>query len=147
MSKLIALRSLGILFVSALCLMACSPEEYGPCSIPNTKAHTIACSPVGDARTATCAANYVFDCDSTICGIYQSSEPFCTHRCLPSASECTSSVGCTKEELDATGFNYKSSCPEGAACVEWVKGTAAYYCLPADKGSASSNTITSDTEE
>ena len=96
MSKINVLRTFGILFVSAVCFMACSPEEYGPCSIPNTKAHTVACSPVGAAAaedtfaTATCAVDYVFDCDSLICGIYQSSDPFCTHRCLPSASECTS---------------------------------------------------------
>ncbi len=144
MSKINVLRTFGILFVSAVCFMACSPEEYGPCSIPNTKAHTVACSPVGAAAaedtfaTATCAVDYVFDCDSLICGIYQSSDPFCTHRCLPSASECTSAVGCTKKELDDSGVAYKESCPEGAACVEWIKGTAAYYCLPSSKGSAGS---------
>ena len=44
----------------------------------------------------------------------------------------------TKKELDDSGVAYKESCPEGAACVEWIKGTAAYYCLPSSKGSAGS---------
>ena len=136
MSKINVFRTLGILFVSSLCLMACSPEEYGPCTIPTTTAHRVACEVPkdGDEKTATCAADYTFDCDSLICGIYQSSEPFCTHRCLPKKSECTSSKGCTAKELDSTGLSYKTECPDGAACVEWIKGTSRYYCLPADKG-------------
>ncbi len=134
MSKINVLRSLGILFISALCLMACTPEEYGPCSIPNTRAHKTACSPIGNSQTATCAADYVFDCDSFICGIYQSSEPFCTHRCIPTAAECTSAPEFCEKCPDGYSCKGKGECPEGAACVEWIKGTAAYYCLPQDIG-------------
>lgn len=144
MSKINVLRSLGILFISALCLTACSPEEYGPCSIPNTKAHRLACSPMGNSGTATCTADYVFDCDSLICGIYQSSEPFCTHRCIPTAAECTSDKKFCEKCPDGFDCKGPGQCPEGAACVEWIKGTAAYYCLPAEQGFDSAQKAPSD---
>ena len=132
MSKINLLRGIGIVIALGACLTACSPEEYGPCSIPNTKAHTVACSPIGESKSATCAVDYVFDCDSLICGIYDNSDAFCTHRCLPKSNECTSQKGCTKAELDEAGLKYKTDCPEGGHCVEFIKGTAAYYCMPDD---------------
>ena len=113
MSKINVLRSLGILFISALCLSACSPEEYGPCSIPNTKAHAVACSPMGNSATATCAADFVFDCDSLICGIYQSSDPFCTHRCVPTEKECTSDDLGATVETDDIYDSFTDEHPEG----------------------------------
>lgn len=127
MPKFHTLFTIAILACAVLAV-ACSQEEYGPCSIPNTVGHQAACTPLGDSKTATCAADYVFDCDSLICGIYESSDPFCTYRCVPSESECTSSdpafCECPK------GASCKSSCPEDAKCVEWIKGTSNYYCLP-----------------
>ena len=131
MSKINVLRSLGILIGMAACLTACSPEEYGPCSIPNTKAHTVACAPTGASSTATCAVDYVFDCDSLICGIFESSDAFCTHRCVPSADECNNKAHpefCKCPE----GKDCKSTCPENGHCVEFIRGTSAYYCMPDD---------------
>ena len=139
MSKISVLRSLGILFVSSLCLAACTPEEYGPCSIPPTKAYINVCASQGKMATATCAADYVFDCDSLICGIYESSSPFCTHRCVPTLAECKAAGHdddyCTKYRSCPEGYSCQNEgeCPEEADCVEWVKGTAAFYCLPKDK--------------
>lgn len=145
MSKISVLRSLGILFVSSLCLAACTPEEYGPCSIPNTKAYINACAPQGNMATATCTADMVFDCDSLICGIYESSSPFCTHRCVPTEDECKASGHdsdyCKKYRECPEGYSCvkEGECPEDAACVEWVKGTAAYFCLPKEKQYTSSS--------
>lgn len=120
-----------VAIVSCLAI-SCSQEEYGPCSIPDTTAHRTACSPIGDAKTATCAADYVFDCESMICGRYDSSDAFCTHRCVPKESECG---GKNPEHCKCpAGKDCVSECPDGAACVEWIAGTGAYYCLPQDKG-------------
>ena len=130
MSKLNVLRNLGILFVSAICFCACSPEEYGPCTIPSTSAHRAACAPQGTNNIATCTADYVFDCDSLICGIYSNSKAFCTHRCVPTADECTSSDPKYCECPEGYDCKGQGECPEDARCVEWVKGSAAYYCLP-----------------
>ena len=123
--------SLGIVLGLAACMNACSPEDYGPCSIPDTSAHRAACSPQGENKTATCAADYVFDCDSLVCGRYESSDAFCTYRCTPPASRCTGEF-CKCPE----GKNCKETCPGEAECVEWIPGTGNYYCLPADKGKA-----------
>jgi hypothetical protein len=125
---------LGMVIGFAVCLNACNPEEYGPCSIPDTTAYKQACSPQGDQKTATCAADYVFDCDSLICGRYDSSDAFCTYRCVPNADECNHKD--PKMCECPAGKKCKSSCPEGAACVEWIPGTSNYYCLPASKGTA-----------
>lgn len=130
MSKINLIQCLGILILSAVCLCACSPEEYGPCSIPDTTAHKAACAPQGESKTATCTADYVFDCDSLVCGIYNSSSPFCTHRCVPTDDECTSDPQFCQECPDGYSCKDKGKCPEDAKCVEWVKGSAAYYCLP-----------------
>lgn len=151
MSNFNLIRNIGILLVSAACFVACTPEEYAPCSIPNTTSHKTACAPMGDSRTATCTADYVFDCDSLICGIYNSSAPFCTQRCIPTVDECkmnvTDEAKCT-ESGDSRGVSYLkcpanadcvSTCPEGAACVEWTPGTGGFFCLPADKGGPVTN--------
>ena len=142
MSKFHFLFSFGLL-CCAIMASACSPEEYGPCSIPNTVGHQVACSPIGSAKTATCAADYVFDCDSFICGIYESSSPFCTHRCVPSESECNTP---DKKEFceRPKGKNCKTKCPEDAASVEWIKGTSAYYCLPTEYQVVKSTASTSE---
>ena len=125
------LAGLGLAVGFAACLNACNPEEYGPCSIPDTTAYKQACSPQGEQKTATCAADYVFDCDSLICGRYESSDAFCTYRCIPDSKTCSGNFcGCP------AGKKCKETCPEGAACVEWIPGTSNYYCLPADKGTA-----------
>lgn len=140
MSKMNVLHSLGFLLILAGLLSACSPEEYGPCSIPSTSAHKAACAPQGENQVATCTADYVFDCDSLICGIYSNSSAFCTHRCVPTKEECLKSgidpSKCTEEHYlkCPAGASCKSPCPEDARCVEWVKGTAAFYCLPAEYG-------------
>ena len=34
------------------------------------------------------------------------------------------------EELDKAAIAYLEKCPEKEACVGWISGTAAYYCLP-----------------
>ena len=139
MSKINVLRSIGILIGLAACTTACTPEEYGPCSIPNTKAHTVACSPTGASKTATCAVDFVFDCDSRICGIYDSSDAFCTHRCEPTISD-----NCMQNECESADKEYckcpddvknckkPGSCPDGGHCVEFIKGTSMYYCMPDD---------------
>lgn len=143
MSKLNLLHSLGILVVAAAMLTACSPEEYGPCSIPDTTAHKAACAPKGENNVATCTADYVFDCDSLICGIYADSNAFCTHRCVPTKDECLA-AGIAESDCTETkylrcpdGASCKSKCPEEARCVEWIKGTAAFYCLPDEYGRGS----------
>ena len=145
MSKISLIRNIGILLVSAACFAACTPEEYGPCSLPNTTGLRVACAPMGESKTATCTADYVFDCDSLICGIYNSSTPFCTQRCIPNEVECkktvTDEAKCTVEG-DSKGVSYMKcpegkncveTCPEGAACVEWTPGTGGFFCLPNDK--------------
>ena len=140
MSKLNMLRNLGLFLVLDGCVCGCSPGEYGPCSIPNTSAHKAACAPKGENNVATCTADYVFDCDSLICGIYSNSNAFCTHRCVPTKEECLKSGADESKCTDApggylncpAGASCKTTCPEEAACVEWIKGTAAFYCLPND---------------
>jgi cysteine-rich repeat protein len=70
-----------------------------------------------------------------ICGKFENSAAFCTHRCNPSADECNSSNpdNCKWGE----GVKVVDKCPEDAACVEWTPGTGAYYCLPQEKGCSS----------
>ncbi len=104
-------------------------QIYVSCSIPDKKAYKVACSAIG-SKPVICAVNYVMECDSNICGIYNGSDSFCTYRCLPSRKECTTDVGCTKKDLDMAATSYVEKCPGKAACVEWISGTAAYYCLP-----------------
>ena len=144
MSKINLIRNIGILIVSAACFVACTPEEYAPCSIPNTTSHKAACAPMGDSRTATCVADYVFDCDSLMCGIYNSSAPFCTQRCIPTKAECeanaTDKAKCTNEGSNGVSYlkcpegkDCVNVCPDGAACVEWTPGTGGFFCLPNDK--------------
>ena len=144
MSKINLIRNIGILIVSAACFVACTPEEYAPCSIPNTTSHKAACAPMGDSRTATCVADYVFDCDSLMCGIYNSSAPFCTQRCIPTKAECeanaTDKAKCTNEGSNGVSYlkcpegkECVNVCPDGAACVEWTPGTGGFFCLPNDK--------------
>lgn len=145
MSKFNLIRNIGILLISAACFVACTPEEYAPCSIPNTSGHKAACAPLGESKTATCTADYVFDCDSLLCGIYNSSSPFCTYRCIPTKEECEAAVSDEKKctpEGDSKGISYVkcpegydciTECPNGAACVEWTSGTGSFFCLPADK--------------
>lgn len=128
------LRCLCFFMASTFVLSACSPEEYGPCSIPNTRAHRAACEPTGEDNVATCRADYVFDCDSLICGIYSGSDPFCTRRCTPTIEECNTKDNpeyCTCPEGKTCVA--EGQCPEAASCVEWIKGTSEYYCLPNDK--------------
>ena len=108
---------------------------------------------LGKNNLSTCTADFVFDCDSLICGIYASSDAFCTHRCIPTKQECIDS-GIPEDKCNdgdggymkcPAGQNCKKECPEGAACVEWVKGTAAFYCLPSEySGNVSSNSNSSD---
>ena len=143
MTKKNMLRIFGLAVGTALCLCACSPEEYGPCSIPDTSAHCAACKPQGDSKTATCTADYVFDCDSMICGRFDNSAAFCTYRCNPTAEECNSTNPDNCKWADSV--KAKDKCPDGAACVEWTPGTGAYYCLPQEKGcSANYKNYTSD---
>lgn len=117
--------SLGIAVISCFALAAlstsCSPEEYGPCSIPKTVALKQACF---SGASPTCTSDYVFDCDSLLCGVYQGSAPFCTHRCVPATCPAGQDCSCP------AGKDCKTACPEGAACVEWVRKSTAYYCLP-----------------
>ena len=156
MSKKNLLRILGMAVGTALCLCACSPEEYGSCSIPDTSAHREACKPAEGAKTATCYADYVFDCDSLICGKFENSPAFCTWRCNPDPEFCNAS----RTKTDGSGnpiytdfsvdsdwykencawpddVNAKTTCPDNAPCVEWTPGTGAYFCLPQDKGCSS----------
>ncbi len=104
-------------------------KDYGSCKIPDTKAHQVACSPY-NGNPATCAVDYVFDCESLICAVYKDSDPFCTYRCQPSSTECNSDNPeyCKCPE----GKECKKTCPQGAHCIEYIKGTSAYYCLPDD---------------
>lgn len=104
-------------------------EVYHSCKIPDTKAHKVACSPY-NGKPGTCAVDYVFDCDSQICAIYEDSDPFCTYRCQPTSTECNSDNPdyCKCPE----GKECKKTCPQGAHCIEYIKGTSAYYCLPDD---------------
>lgn len=135
------LRALGVAIISAVCLSACTPEEYGACTIPNTTAYKTACrdtvvtSDDGKSTTtkqATCTADYVFDCDSMLCGVYEGSSPFCTRRCIPSDCTCKGQENCLCD--CPAGKNCEDECPDGAACVEWIAGSGSYFCLPEDKG-------------
>ena len=152
MSKKNLLRILGMAVGTALCLCACSPEEYGPCSIPDTSAHRAACKPADGAKTATCTAEYVFDCDSLICGKFENSPAFCTYRCNPEPEFCnapkpagdsdfTKSSNWYSEKCKwPANVNAKDKCPDDAVCVEWTPGTGAYYCLPKEKGCSANYT-------
>ncbi|MFA5625336.1 MAG: hypothetical protein WC966_09845 [Bradymonadales bacterium] len=121
------MRKLKLAFAMLMCFSllvlasSCSPEEYGPCSIPKTTALKLACF---DGPSPTCTSDYVFDCDSLLCGVYEGSDPFCTHRCVP--QNCPEGKHCSCPE----GKNCKTSCPEDAACVEWVRESTGYFCLP-----------------
>ena len=150
MSKSVLSSCLRCLALAAVvfAVSACSPEEYGVCSIPKSSASIAsACgfaqAPEGatqeeikaieDAnKVASCAIDFIFDCDSLLCGVFRGSDAFCTYRCRP--PKCNGSNGDYKStgvygcDCDARGC--KDECPGTATCVEWVPGTAEYYCLP-----------------
>lgn len=160
MSHLKFFGSIAIMFGLALGLSACSPEEYGVCSIPNTSKARSACSATQD-QAATCVIEHIFDCDSLLCGVYNNDGPYCTRRCVPDVcynlpikdkqGKITGYEAPTKTETtDANGKTITIvkcgtqdvSCPagkncvdkcdgadEGAICVEWTKGTSAFYCV------------------
>ncbi|MCL2326152.1 MAG: hypothetical protein FWC40_06635 [Proteobacteria bacterium] len=130
------LASFGLVIALGMGLSACAPEEYGACSIPNTTAHQTACRPTASGA-ATCTADYVFDCDSLICGIYNGSDPFCTRRCVPTATECNAS---NPEFCECpAGRDCVTTCPQQAACVEWIRGRSEYFCLPRETQFPSGN--------
>ena len=179
MSHLKLFGSIAIMVGLALGLAACSPEEYGVCSIPNTSKARAACSATQD-QAATCVIEHIFDCDSLLCGVYNNDGPYCTRRCVPefcynlpikdNKGKITGYK--TPEEVQSTDAdgnpitilkcgNQDVSCPagkdcvtkcdgadEGAVCVEWTKGTSAFYCVrpPEQTTPASTTQQTSTTE-
>lgn len=106
------LRTLAILFALFSIGLACTPEDYGPCTLPSSEALNEACSPSGGddntTASASCVVDFVFECESQLCGTYQGSEPFCTVRCT-----------------DPTDV-----CPGKGTCVEWIPGLGEYFCVP-----------------
>lgn len=144
------IRMLAVVMGAAVCMSACAPEEYGACTMPSTTSHKSACNPKKAGEKATCYADFVFDCDSLICGRFENSAAFCTHRCNPTPEECNAWRDVdTYTSFDKNsdwykdnckwpeGTKVKDGCPENAACVEWTPGTGAYFCLPVDRGCSS----------
>lgn len=134
MSKFKALASIALFIAIGAAVSACAPEEYGVCTIPSTPKTRAACVAT-ETQSATCLIEYVFDCDSMLCGIYNDEGPYCTRQCVPSADACK------KAGYDdcscPPGKTCVDSCPDGGACIEWTKGTSAFYCVkPADKSTA-----------
>ena len=126
MSHIKFLVSIGLIMGLGLGLSACAPEDYGVCTIPNTSKHKAACNST-DGTAATCVVEYVFDCDSLLCGKHNGDGPYCTERCVPSAEKCAAdgNTDCSCPE----GKNCTETCPENGSCEEWTKGTSAYYCV------------------
>lgn len=155
MSHLKLFGSIALMVGLALGLAACSPEEYGVCSIPNTPKARAACSATQD-QAATCVIEHIFDCDSLLCGVYNNDGPYCTRRCVPTLcynlpikdaqGKITGYEEPTREIVDGVEVvkcgTQDVSCPagkdcvdkcdgaeEGAICAEWTKGTSAFYCV------------------
>ena len=115
-------NSLTLAFVIgavALLSTACDPGPYGACTLPSSEALDEACNPqqggeeegVETEASASCVIDFVFECESQLCGTFQGSDPFCTERCVDGND---------------------TSCPQGGACVEWVPGLGEFYCVPTD---------------
>ena len=105
--RYLALGSSALLI--ALALSACTPEDYGPCTLPSSEALDEACSPSSeDGAAASCVVDFVFECETQLCGTYDGSDPFCTERCEPDGDPC----------------------PKDGVCLEWVPGLGEYYCVP-----------------
>jgi len=130
------ISSIALTIALGLGLSACAPEEYGVCSIPNTSKYQSSCSST-DGTAPTCVVEYVFDCDSLLCGKYNGDGPYCTYRCVPTEAQCKAdgNTDCTCPE----GKDCESSCPDGGACVEWTKGSSAYYCVKPSDAVSSTN--------
>ena len=115
------LRTLAILLALFSLGLACTPEPYGPCTLPSSQAMNEACSASGgDDNTtaaASCVVDFVFECESQLCSTYQGSAPFCTVRCTDPAD-----ASCPK--VPETGVR--------GSCVEWIPGLGEYYCVPAE---------------
>lgn len=99
---------------------ACGPEEYGPCTLPRSEALNDACSSQtseGEAGVPTtktnpsCVIDFVFECESQLCGTFNGSDAFCTERCLGEGD---------------------TACPKNGTCLEWVPGLGEYFCVPSD---------------
>ncbi len=135
MSKFKALASVALTLAIGVAVSACAPEEYGVCTIPSTSKSRAACI-ANESQAATCVVQYVFDCDSFLCGIYNDDGPYCTRQCEPSDDECRE-AGYVNEDGTVNralcdcpeGKDCVSGCPEGGKCVEWTKGTSAFYCV------------------
>src|SRR5690606_9468891 len=116
--KALQFLSLALIAGCGLVLSACDPGPYGPCTLPSSEALDEACNPEsseGENETtasASCVIDFVFECESQLCGTFQGSDPFCTERC---------------QGLGDT------SCPENGVCLEWVPGLDDYYCVPRDQ--------------
>ena len=114
-------RGIMLVLASALLLVAgiaCDPEDYGPCTLPRSEALNEACEAShsdGDETTPAtdsspnCVVDFVFECESQLCGTYNGSDPFCTSRCNDAAD---------------------TACPKGGACLEWVPGLGEFFCVP-----------------
>lgn len=176
MSHLKLFGSVALMLGLALGLSACSPEEYGVCSIPNTSKARAACSATQD-QAATCVIEHIFDCDSLLCGVYNNDGPYCTRRCVPSLcynlpkrdangkiigyeepvrEETVDDQGnsvvklkCGTQDVSCPpGKTCVDTCPdadEGAVCVEWTKGTSAFYCVRPSGNAPVSNVQPEDT--
>ncbi|MDX9722557.1 MAG: hypothetical protein RBU37_17555 [Myxococcota bacterium] len=105
--------------------VACAPEEYGACTLPQSEAIADACKPpkenaTGSQSASSCVVDFVFECESKLCGTFKGSDPFCTLRCTPESEDCGDNcVG-------------NPPCPKGGSCLEWVPGLGTYYCVPTD---------------
>lgn len=110
-----------VLAASLVMALGCNPEPYGPCTLPSNDTIKQACTGSGEdggdggavtTSEASCVVDFVFECESQLCGTYQGSNPFCTERC---------------EGPDDTG------CPQGGTCIEFVPTTGQFYCVGPDQ--------------
>lgn len=105
-----------VMALAALVATACDPGPYGACTLPSSEALDDACSSGGSSSgeteaSSSCVIDFVFECESQLCGTFRGSDPFCTERCSGPTD---------------------TSCPQSGVCLEWVPGLGEYYCVPQD---------------
>ncbi len=131
---------LGVLLVMVLFLLqGCAAEEYGPCTLPRSEALDEACKVSSDGSGATnaasCSVDFVFECESQLCGIFQGSDAFCTYRCVPereNPAECCNPLDTNEcgPLFCVGGGEGTKECPKGGRCLEWVPGIGEFLCVP-----------------
>lgn len=105
MSNLANIRGwlLAAIAVLAVGLTGCADDLYAPCDLDPADVDPVtrACA----TEASSCAIENYPQCDTTICGRFEGSEPFCTQTC---ASD--------------------SDCPAGV-CAQFTVGVSTRYCV------------------